>query len=111
MVQSLKPATFRNQFFPILVDFEAMAGEHMRKNRGIFFVCIEWIYWFTSSSFAHCFCLRKVKSSTAQKIFDRHQDENSLSKNVQIFVLFLFIKSQNHTSRSMKSGKMKIMIN
>ena len=37
MVQSLKPATFRNQFFPILVDFEAMAGEHMRKNRGIFF--------------------------------------------------------------------------
>ena len=36
MVQSLKPATFRNQFFPILVDFEAMAGEHMRKNRGIF---------------------------------------------------------------------------
>lgn len=43
MIQSLKPATFRNQFFPILVDFEAMAGEHMRKNRGIFFVCIEWI--------------------------------------------------------------------
>ena len=66
MVQSLKPATFRNQFFPILVDFEAMAGEHMRKNRGIFFVCIEWIYWFTSLSFAHCFCLRKVNSSTAQ---------------------------------------------
>ena len=50
MVQSLKHATFRNQFFPILVDFEARAGEHMRKNRGIFFVCIEWIYWFTSSS-------------------------------------------------------------
>jgi hypothetical protein len=47
--QSQKPATFKNQFFPILAWIEA-AGEHMRKNGGIFFVCIEWIYWFTYHS-------------------------------------------------------------